>query len=432
MNLTIKLLISFLILGSANTFLSRLFSRKKISSEANAYINYLKKFKKNKLSAFTEMQVRRGRSPQNFEYRQKIYTENLAKIAQINAEDETWKAGENQFTDLSEAEIAQYTGLGNSDQSSSRKTLRERYQNRIDTRINRPNLKSTPLSNLRSRISFRIKNLRGRGGTKGGRGGGGKKNTTPVDNPVAGNPFPDGTLFSDLYNHGSAEDQEKYLSVDWEELRKVTPVKDQGSCGSCWAFATIAALESAYLIEQGEGLDFDLSEQYLVSDCLLEYDCGGGWLSTTYDWMMQGNPVPIDKNMMYLERNTACLNAEGPDYNLTGYTSLGAKGDMFEFLIMLSKQPVTVGISANNTFSSYKEGIISRSTKSRINHAILATGYVIDKVNPGNSYIRLKNSWGTGWGEDGYVKLKLENIKFTNGMLNIIYENDENLAPTTL
>ncbi|KAI5664991.1 hypothetical protein M9H77_24314 [Catharanthus roseus] len=190
-------------------------------------------------------------------------------------------------------------------------------------------------------------------------------------------------------------------SVDWRQKGAVTHIKNQGRCGSCWAFAMVAMVEGMHQINKGELVS--LSEQHLL-DCTEGcYGCGGGYYYETY---------------MYIERNGGIAKEE--DYSYEGYEDYCqaryikpyVKIGGFEtvprnehaLMQAVANQPVGVSIDGSG-FRYYSEGIFDGPCcKYHSNHAVVIVGYGTSE--DGIPYWLVKNSWGTRWGEDGYVRMK--------------------------
>jgi cathepsin L len=195
-------------------------------------------------------------------------------------------------------------------------------------------------------------------------------------------------------------------SVDWRTKGAVTPVKNQGQCGSCWAFSTTGSVEGIIAIKHASLVS--LSEQELV-DCAGSYGnygCNGGLMDYAFKFC-EAHGLTTEANYPYTAKNGACNTAkEGqPSANtkLTGYkdvtsmnaNALGTSVDM---------QPVSVAIEADQAaFQGYTSGVISSGCGTSLDHGVLVVGYGTDSKY--GDYWLVKNSWGTSWGEAGYVRI---------------------------
>merc|ERR1712137_409839 len=195
-------------------------------------------------------------------------------------------------------------------------------------------------------------------------------------------------------------------SIDWVKLGAVSPVKDQKSCGSCWAFSAIGALEGAAKLKKG--VLKQMSEQQLI-DCSLKNDgCSGGLMDDAFQYAMTA-AICSEESYPYLaEDGGACMNHCNVVLEagaLAGYTDVGhTDGDLMS---ALATQPVSVAIEANHrAFQFYKKGVFSSLCGATLDHGVLAVGY--GTWTDGKPYYKIKNSWGASWGMDGYILLLRE------------------------
>ncbi|KAK8846156.1 hypothetical protein M9Y10_020161 [Tritrichomonas musculus] len=194
-------------------------------------------------------------------------------------------------------------------------------------------------------------------------------------------------------------------SYDWRDKKVVNPIKDQASCGSCWAFSAIATSESAYAIATGKLLQF--SEQNLV-DCAPCYGCGGGWADAGCNYVIQDQAGQFNSEDDYpytATDGTCTYNAAKGIGKITKLitVSFGNEDDLKEKVATYGV--ASVSISAGNTpFMSYAGGILDDDDClfAQIDHAVACVGYGSEN---GVDYWIVRNSWGTKWGEQGYVRM---------------------------
>lgn len=179
--------------------------------------------------------------------------------------------------------------------------------------------------------------------------------------------------------------------VDWTTKGGVSRVKNQASCGSCWAFSATGVLESYSLVTKKQSVD--LSEQQLV-DCSRpqgNQGCNGGWPSNALKYVI-ANGITTESAYPYVGKDQAC-KTQGGSFKISGQKSLSGCSGLTNGI---NASPVSVTVDATN-WSAYKSGIFSNCGAS-INHAVLLVGVV------GGAW-KIKNSWGTGWGESGFIRL---------------------------
>jgi len=188
-------------------------------------------------------------------------------------------------------------------------------------------------------------------------------------------------------------------SVDWREKGVLNPVKNQGGCGSCWAFAANAVLESHIAIQTGKLFDF--AEQQLVSCVENPRHCGGagGCKGATqplaFDHALNG--ITQTKHYPYTARDDKCDSKKFKHVAKFGSTVQLTTNDYNHLLqTVATVGPVTISVDASN-WSFYKSGIMN-DCGPEINHAVVVVGY-------GPGYWIVRNSWGESWGEKGHIRL---------------------------
>jgi len=179
--------------------------------------------------------------------------------------------------------------------------------------------------------------------------------------------------------------------VDWD----VTPVKDQGQCGSCWAFGTLGAVEAVY--KQSTGTTVNLAEQQLVDCSTQNSGCNGGRPDWAMDYL-EGKDIYTTASYPYTASDGTCKTGTASGVQITGYNTV-TKSDA-GLASALNNGAATVLVYADSSFQFYSSGVLtSPPTTCSLNHAVLATGY-------GSNYWKIKNSWGTSWGEAGYIRFE--------------------------
>jgi len=200
------------------------------------------------------------------------------------------------------------------------------------------------------------------------------------------------------------EGEELADSLDWAAKGAVTPVKNQGQCGSCWAFSTTGSLEGASEIASGQLKS--MSEQQLV-DCSGSFGnqgCNGGLMDDGFDFA-EANPVATEQSYPYTARDGSCktsFTTALPKGAVTGYKDVTAKS-VDAMMSALQLGPVSIALDGGgNAFQGYKSGVLTGNCGSSLDHGVLTVGY--GTLN-GDDYWKVKNSWGTSWGMDGYILL---------------------------
>jgi len=193
-------------------------------------------------------------------------------------------------------------------------------------------------------------------------------------------------------------------ALDWVNNGKVVGIKNQGGCGSCWAFASASAIESN-TATAGKGL-VSLSEQELV-DCARDgaSGCGGGGNIPAFKYAIKKGGLATEAAYPYTAKDGQCRSvASAPSSRISRYTETNGEGNI---LNMIQAGPVSIGLSAGNSFfQNYKSGILDGAgCPTNRDHAVVIVGYGRDAPT-GKNFWRVRNSWGTGWGAGGYVWMR--------------------------
>jgi len=195
--------------------------------------------------------------------------------------------------------------------------------------------------------------------------------------------------------------------VDWVAKGAVTPVKNQGQCGSCWAFSTTGATEGAYQIATGKLQSF--SEQELV-DCASSYGnqgCNGGLMDDGFEYL-QAKGDELEASYSYTGATGSCKASKQSAHDGIAPGKVTGKHDVTtnsesQMMAAVAQGPVSVAIEADQSgFQFYKTGVFSGSCGDKLDHGVLVVGYGTDS---GKDYWKVKNSWGESWGEQGYILL---------------------------
>ncbi|MGD8452603.1 MAG: C1 family peptidase [Phycisphaerae bacterium] len=218
-------------------------------------------------------------------------------------------------------------------------------------------------------------------------------------------------------------------SFDWRTQGACTPIKHQGGCGSCWAFALHGAFESAIVLADNEVVD--LSEQWLVS-CLDLGGCGGEWPGNAADYCLCTGQYTdqcgdfgavLEEEFPYVAWEAPCGCPYTHPYCLEDWAFIGPEWGIPTVAqlkqAIVDHGPITVCVYANDAFHGYTGGVFNVCEDTNINHAVVLVGW--DDSQGANGVWFLRNSWGSGWGEDGYMRIEYNCSRVGYNGLYLVY-----------
>lgn len=192
-------------------------------------------------------------------------------------------------------------------------------------------------------------------------------------------------------------------AIDWQAKGAVTPIRDQGNCGSCFAFSTIGNIEGQYFIKQKELLSLSVQE---IVDCSEENTgCDGGFMAAAMTDLIKLGGLESESNYPYEAKTESCrFNKSKIAIKLAGCTKYQLTDEDKLIEVVAKRGPLSIAVNGFE-IAHYKKGILTEdhcSSSGFLTHAVLLVGYGTEKDT---DFWLIKNSWGTKWGEKGYVRI---------------------------
>jgi len=210
-------------------------------------------------------------------------------------------------------------------------------------------------------------------------------------------------------------------SYDWRDHNAVTPVKDQGQCGSCWAFSATEAIESAWILKgHATPSSIDLGPQQIVDCDTIDgvQGCNGGYTESAYDYIIQAGGQEPESDYPYTAKNGVCkFNAKDVDAKISAFSSI-TKDETTLSTNLVSMGPLSICLDAAH-WQDYQSGILTNLQccppfgSCQMDHCVQLVGYNNTASMP---YWIVRNSWNTNWGIQGYIYLEMN--KDTCGIAN--------------
>jgi len=195
-------------------------------------------------------------------------------------------------------------------------------------------------------------------------------------------------------------------SHDWRSKGAVGPVKDQGSCGSCWAFSTVGNLEGLWQMKTGKMVNF--SEQQLVDCSTDDSGCQGGLMENALNYLISAGGLMVSSDYKYTARDGTCkFKKEKVALKVSGFHFSDSQDEEKIKAMLVTTGPLSVALNAD-PLQFYQGGIIDAGADEcdpqALNHGVTIVGYGVEGTK---QYWIVKNSWGSGWGEEGYFRMAI-------------------------
>jgi len=190
---------------------------------------------------------------------------------------------------------------------------------------------------------------------------------------------------------------------DWRSHNKVTAIKDQGQCGSCWAFSAVGSIESGYAIDNNVDATVTVSEQQLVDCSAAEGNegCNGGLMDSAFQYVIDNGGLCTESAYPYKAVDGTCQTTCTKTLTIGGFTDV-TPNNSTALLNAVATRPISIAVDAGGSdWQFYSGGVLNdQACGTSLDHGVLLVGYS-QSTNP--KYWIVKNSWGTSWGNKGYI-----------------------------
>jgi len=207
---------------------------------------------------------------------------------------------------------------------------------------------------------------------------------------------------------GSGPSSDYNTTCDWRGANAVTPIKNQGQCGSCWSFSATGSMEGQHSLSTGKLVS--LSEQNLMDCSTAEGDmgCNGGLMDDAFEYVIKNNGIDTEASYPYQAVQGKChYNSTNIGATISSYYDIPSKNETALALAVATVGPVSVAIDAAGiSFQFYRSGVYHDMfcSQTNLDHGVLAIGIgsMHDWLGTHDYYL-VKNSWGTSWGQAGFI-----------------------------
>jgi C1A family cysteine protease len=192
-------------------------------------------------------------------------------------------------------------------------------------------------------------------------------------------------------------------NYDWGSAGVITPVYNQGQCGSCWAFSATETIESYFAIQGGQLTQLSMEQIVDCDTAGQDQGCNGGFPTGAYQYVQSAGGIDSYANYPYTAGNGYANNCEFPQgqvvTNVASYSSINGESGEYQQLSSASGGPVSVCVDASS-WQNYQGGVLT-SCGDNVDHCVQLTGYY--NYGSSNAYWNVRNSWGADWGQNGYI-----------------------------